>query len=297
MPNNLSANAIVKNQIKDWFFITIGIAIYVTGYVGFQLPYHITPGGVAGISAIVYYAISFSPQYTYLIINICLLCVALKLLGVKFLLNTIFAVGVMTVLMGAAQNVMMVDGELPKILGDQSFMACVMGAAIEGIGLGIVFLNNGSSGGTDILAACINKFRDISLGTILLCCDILIASSSYLVFHQIELLLYGYVSMIIETAMLDYVMNRMRQSVQFFIISQDHEAIAKAINDLGRGVTLLDAKGWYSRNEMKVLMVMARRRESTNIFRVIKRIDPNAFVSQSKVVGVFGNGFDRIKGK
>jgi uncharacterized membrane-anchored protein YitT (DUF2179 family) len=117
------------------------------------------------------------------------------------------------------------------------------------------------------------------------------------VFHQIELLLYGYVSMIIETSMLDYVMNRMRQSVQFFIISQDHEAIAKAINELGRGVTLLDAKGWYTRNEMKVLMVMARRRESTNIFRAIKNIDPNAFVSQSKVVGVFGNGFDRIKGK
>ena len=231
------------------------------------------------------------------VINIVHFSLALKLLGVKFLLNTIFAVGVMTVLMGAAQNVMMVDGELPKVLGDQSFMACVMGAAIEGIGLGIVFLNNGSSGGTDILAACINKFRDISLGTILLCCDILIASSSYLVFHQIELLLYGYVSMIIETAMLDYVMNRMRQSVQFFIISQDHEAIAKAINELGRGVTLLDAKGWYTRNEMKVLMVMARRRESTNIFRAIKNIDPNAFVSQSKVVGVFGNGFDRIKGK
>ena len=221
MLNKLSANTILKNQIKDWFFITIGIAIYVTGYVGFQLPYHITAGGVAGISAIVYYAISFSPQYTYLIINICLLCVALKLLGVKFLLNTIFAVGVMTVLIGAAQNVMMVDGELPKVLGDQSFMACVMGAAIEGIGLGIVFLNNG----------------------------------------------------------------------------QDHEAIAKAINELGRGVTLLDAKGWYTRNEMKVLMVMARRRESTNIFRAIKNIDPNAFVSQSKVVGVFGNGFDRIKGK
>jgi len=203
----------------------------------------------------------------------------------------------MTVAIGAGQNMMMVDGEMPRLLGDQSFMACVIGAAIEGIGLGIVFLNNGSTGGTDIVAACINKFRDVSLGTILLVCDILIASSSYLVFHQIELLLYGYVSMIVETSMLDYVMNRMRQSVQFFIISQEHEAIAQAVNDLGRGVTLLDAHGWYSRNDMQVLMVMARRRESTRIFRAIKQIDPKAFVSQSKVVGVYGNGFDRIKGK
>ena len=297
MPDNLKAHDILKGQIRDFFFIMLGISIYVVGYVGFQLPYHITPGGVSGVSAIVYYATSFSPQYTYLIINAFLLIIALKLLGIKFLINTILAVGFMTIAIGTAQEMMMVNGEIPKLLGDQSFMACVIGAALEGIGLGVVFLNNGSTGGTDILAACINKFRDVSLGTILLICDILVASSSYLVFHQIELLLYGYVSMIIETSMLDYIMNRMRQSVQFFIISQEHEAIAEAINDLGRGVTLLDAHGWYTGNKMKVLMVMARRRESTHIFRIIKNIDSNAFVSQSKVVGVFGNGFDRIKAK
>ena len=297
MPDNSKAHDILKGQIRDFFFIMLGISIYVVGYVGFQLPYHITPGGVSGVSAIVYYATSFSPQYTYLIINAFLLIIALKLLGIKFLINTILAVGFMTIAIGTAQEMMMVNGEIPKLLGDQSFMACVIGAALEGIGLGVVFLNNGSTGGTDILAACINKFRDVSLGTMLLICDILVASSSYLVFHQIELLLYGYVSMIIETSMLDYIMNRMRQSVQFFIISQEHEAIAEAINDLGRGVTLLDAHGWYTGNKMKVLMVMARRRESTHIFRIIKNIDSNAFVSQSKVVGVFGNGFDRIKAK
>ena len=297
MPDNSKAHDILKGQIRDFFFIMLGISIYVVGYVGFQLPYHITPGGVSGVSAIVYYATSFSPQYTYLMINAFLLIIALKLLGIKFLINTILAVGFMTIAIGTAQEMMMVNGEIPKLLGDQSFMACVIGAALEGIGLGVVFLNNGSTGGTDILAACINKFRDVSLGTILLICDILVASSSYLVFHQIELLLYGYVSMIIETSMLDYIMNRMRQSVQFFIISQEHEAIAEAINDLGRGVTLLDAHGWYTGNKMKVLMVMARRRESTHIFRIIKNIDSNAFVSQSKVVGVFGNGFDRIKAK
>ena len=292
-----SSNSIVLGQIHDFFYIMLGIVIYVIGYVGFQLPYHITPGGVAGISALVYYGTGIQAQYTYLAINIALLVVALKLLGLKFLINTIFAVGFMTAAIAGAQDLMMVDGSLPKILGEQSFMACVVGACMEGIGLGIVFLNNGSTGGTDIIAACIAKFRDISLGQVLLLCDIAISSSSYFIFHQIDLLLYGYVSMIIETSMLDYVMNRMRQSVQFSIITQHSEAIAKAINDLGRGVTLLDAKGWYSGKEQKVLMVMARRRESPGIFRCIKRIDPAAFVSQSKVVGVFGNGFDKIKGK
>lgn len=297
MMQSKSSNSILLGQIHDFFYIMLGIVIYVVGYVGFQLPYHITPGGVAGISALVYYGTGIQAQYTYLAINIVLLVVALKLLGLKFLINTIFAVGFMTTAIAGAQDLMLVDGTLPKILGEQSFMACVVGACMEGIGLGIVFLNNGSTGGTDIIAACIAKFRDISLGQVLLLCDIAISSSSYFIFHQIDLLLYGYVSMIIETSMLDYVMNRMRQSVQFFIITQHSEAIAKAINDLGRGVTLLDAKGWYSGKEQQVLMVMARRRESPGIFRCIKRIDPAAFVSQSKVVGVFGNGFDKIKGK
>ena len=297
MKKNPSPNSIMLNQIHDFFFIMLGIVIYVIGYVGFQLPYHITPGGVAGISALVYYGTGIQAQYTYLAINIALLVIALKLLGLKFLINTIFAVAFMTTAIASAQDLMMVDGALPRILGEQSFMACVVGACMEGIGLGIVFLNNGSTGGTDIVAACVAKFRDVSLGQVLLLCDIAISSSSYFIFHKVDLLLYGYVSMIIETSMLDYVMNRMRQSVQFFIITQHSSAIAKAINDFGRGVTLLDAKGWYSGKEQQVLMVMARRRESPGIFRCIKRIDPNAFVSQSKVVGVFGNGFDKIKGK
>lgn len=292
-----STRTLLKDQLCDFFYIALGISFFVVGYVCFQLPYHITPGGVSGISAIIYYATSFKPQYTYLIINLALLVIALKVLGLKFMINTIFAVGYMTIALSAAQDLVMVDGELPKILGDQSFMACIMGACLGGIGLGIIFLNNGSSGGTDIIAACVNKYKDVSIGQVLLLCDVVISSTSFLVFHQLDLLLFGYVSMIVENAMLDYVMNRRRQSVQFFIISKKYEEISLAINDLGRGVTLLDAQGWYTRNDFKVLMVMARRRESTNIFRCIKNIDPEAFVSQSVVVGVFGNGFDKIKGK
>ena len=298
MKTPVSANTILTSQIRDFFFIMLGIVLYVIGYVGFQLPYQITPGGVAGISALVYYATGLHAQYTYLFINATLLLIALKLLGLKFLINTIFAVGFMTVTIAAAQDLIVQDdGTLPRLLGDQSFMACVVGACVEGIGLGIVFLNNGSTGGTDIVAACINKYRDMSLGQVLLICDIIVCSCSYLIFQKIDLLLYGYVSMIVETSMLDYVMNRMRESVQFFIISNSPDQIAKAINDFGRGVTLLDASGWYTGKQLKVLMVLTRRRESTSIFRCIKQIDPHAFVTQSKVVGVFGNGFDKIKGK
>ena len=127
--------------------------------------------------------------------------------------------------------------------------------------------------------------------------DLLIISSSFLVFHDVRLLIYGYCTLFIETSMIDYVMNRGRQSVQFFIFSDKYDEIAAEIAKTGRGVTVLDSQGWYTKQQHKVLVVLARRRESPFIFRVIKTLDPNAFVSQSKVVGVFGNGFDRIKGK
>lgn len=285
------------NQLRDFLFMSVGIVCYVIGYVCFQLPYHITGGGVAGLASVIYFGSGIPPQYTYLVVNLFLLILALKILGIKFMVNTIYAVGFMTIAITVAQKIMMVNGSIPQILGSQSFMACVIGAAMEGIGIGIVFLNNGSTGGTDIIAACINKYRDLSLGQVLLISDVLVVSSNYIVFHKVELLLYGYCSMVIETFMIDYVMNSARQSVQFLIISQRYNAIAKAVNRAGRGVTVVDGMGWYTQSSQKVLIILARRRESTRLFRIIKEVDPKAFVSQSKVVGVFGNGFDKIKGK
>ena len=176
-------------------------------------------------------------------------------------------------------------------------MACIFGAVLEGLGLGVVFLNNGSTGGTDIIAACINKYRDMSLGQLIMLADIFIISSNYLVFKSIELLLFGYCTIIVEAVALDYSMNAVRQSIQFMIFSQKYDEIATEIAKTGRGVTVLDGEGWYTKHARKVLVVLCRRRESTRIFRIIRSIDPGAFVSQAKVSGVFGEGFDRMKGK
>lgn len=285
-------------QGQDLFFISCGVMLYVLGYVCFQLPYHITTGGIAGVAALVFYATGFPVQYTFLACNAVLLILALKILGWKFMVNTIYAVVFMSIMMGVVQNfIRLPDGTFPQILGDQRFMSCVIGAVVEGLGLGIVFLNNGSTGGTDIIAAIVNKYRDISLGKLILLGDILIISCGYLIFHSIELLLFGYCTMIIETSALDYSMGAVRQSVQFMIFSQKYEAIAAEIAKTGRGVTVLDGEGWYTHKARKVLVVLCRRRESQHIFRIIRQIDPDSFVSQGKVAGVFGNGFDRIKGK
>ena len=184
----------------------------------------------------------------------------------------------------AADNYQLSAQGLPQLVGDQAFMACVMGAALEGIGLGIIFLNNGSTGGTDIIASIVNKYRDVTLGQMMMLCDIIIITSSFFTpVGSFQKLLFGYCTLIISNLLLDFVMDRGRQSVQFFIFSREYDAIAAAISETGRGVT--------------VLVVLAKKRESTNIFRIIKHIDPNAFVSQSKVIGVFGEGFDKIKVK
>ena len=265
----------IINILHDLFYIIIGALIYASGYVFFQLPYHLVPGGTSGAAALVFYSTGLPVQYTYWAFNAILLGVALKFLGFKFMFNTIIGVICLGGFMALFQLI----------------------AALEGVGLAVVFINNGSTGGTDIIAAVVNKFRDMSLGQVIVCTDFCIVSCGYFIFHDINLLIYSYITLIVTTVTLDYVVNNRRQSVQFFIISDKYEEISRTIASTGRGITVLTGIGWYTKEERKILVVLVRRRESPFVFRVIKEADPKALVSQSKVVGVFGNGFDRIKAK
>ena len=157
---------------------------------------------------------------------------------------------------------------------------------------------NGSTEGTDIIAAIINKYRDITLGRVILICDMIIITSSYFVLKDWEKVVYGFATLYICSFVLDQVVNSARQSVQFFIISNKYEEIGRHINEYPhRGVTIINATGFYTGREVKMMFVLAKKRESTIIFRLIKDIDPNAFVSQSAVIGVYGEGFDHIKVK
>ena len=177
-------------------------------------------------------------------------------------------------------------------------MSCTLGAICMGLGTGIVFIANGSSGGTDIIAKVVNKYRNVTMGRMLLYCDVIIISSSYFVFHNLEKIVYGLVVMVIFSFTVDLVVNGFRQSVQFFIFSHKHEEIANRINsEVHRGVTILDGMGWYSKEPIKVVTVLARKNESIKIFRLVKEIDPHAFVSQTSAIGVYGEGFDVMKVK
>ena len=283
----------VYREIKDYLIIALGMIMYGIGWTVFLLPSDIPSGAVPGIASIIYWATGFPVQYTYLIINFSLLLLALKILGLKFCLKTIFAVFILTFILAVIQQ--LITGPL---IHNQPFMSCVLGASFCGAGIGVAFSANGSTGGTDIIAAIVNKYRDISLGRVILICDVIIITSSYLVLKDWEKVVYGYVVLIISSFMLDQVVNSSRQSVQFFIISSKYEEIGQRINkDMHRGVTFIDGVGCYTHNNVKLMFVLAKKRESNTIFRLIKDIDPNAFVSQSAVIGVFGEGFDRIKVK
>lgn len=298
---------IILNETKDYIFITLGLCLYAFGLVVFLMPYEIVTGGVTGMSLVVYYATGFKFENSYLIINASLLALALKILGWRFLLKTIYAIIALSFIIKFAQWLMPKDpnGDFIKILGEgQDFMSLIIGCTFTGMSLAIVFLNNGSTGGTDIIAAVVNKFYNLSLGQVLIIVDLFIIGSCFFFpqfgdyFARSHKVVFGLCTMIIENFVLDYVMNTRRESVQFMIFSKMYQEIANAIAiHTDHGVTILDGHGWYTGKEMKVLCVLAKKNESQMIFRLIKMIDPNAFVSQSSVIGVYGEGFDTIKVK
>ena len=294
---------LLLQEAKEYFFIALGIFAYSFGVTLCMLPYGLTSGGVSGISAIIYYATGFEIQYSYVIINICLLAAAVKVLGLKFCLKTIWGVGTMTFFLWLLQRLLEVPDPdnpghmiLPKLMGPEAhFMACVLGAIAEGVGLTFCFENNGSTGGTDIIAAIVNKYRNMSLGTVIMVCDIIVISSCYFVFHDWFRVIYGYVMLVLCSVTLDYCMDRRHQSVQFLIFSRNPAPIANAINQTHHGVTLLEGEGWYTHTERKVIVSIIRKREQAMMLRMIKNIDPYAFVSMSNASGVWGEGFDKIK--
>jgi uncharacterized membrane-anchored protein YitT (DUF2179 family) len=284
----------IYDIIKDYLAIFLGTVLYGFSFNAFILSNGIVTGGVSGICALIFFATggAIPVSVSYLVINVGLLLVALKILGSRFLIKTIFGVFSLSASLSFFEKLLKDN----PILQDQTFMAIMIGALLCGAGLGLVFSANGSTGGTDIIGAIINKYKNISIGRALLFCDFVIISSSYLLFHNIDKIVFGFAEMIVCNYILDMVLNGNRQSVQFLIFSQKYEEIAdRIIHDLNRGCTILDGTGGYSHKPVKVVVLLAKKSESVSIFRLVKKIDNQAFISQSIVRGVYGEGFDQIK--
>ena len=291
MPKISISKALFLTELRDYVTIFIAMMSYCIGWNIFLLPNDITTGGVPGVSSIIFWGVGIPVQWTYFCINAVLLVVALKILGWKFCVKTVYAVVVLTV-----STTYVSANYHGHLLHDQPFMASIIGAVFCGSGVGLGLASNGSTGGTDIIAAIVNKYRDISLGRVILICDVIIITSSYLVLKDWEKVIYGYVVLYVTAFCIDQMVNSRRSSVQFFIISNMYKEIGERINrEPHRGCTVIDAQGFYSGHDVKMLFVLAKRRQSEQIFRIINDVDPHAFVSQSAVIGVYGEGFDRFK--
>jgi uncharacterized membrane-anchored protein YitT (DUF2179 family) len=277
-------------QIRSYTVMVIGLALYSFGITAFLIPLKIAAGGVTGISMLVFYATGFGTGYTYFIINIFLIIIAIKVLGASFGIKTIFSMSIITIMLTVMQTYF-----TEPILKDM-FLSAVLSGILGGVGIGLIFNEGGSTGGTDIIAMIINKYRNISPGRIIMYCDVIIIASSYFVLGSVEKLVYGYVSMWVVAYSIDAFLTGAQQSVQLFIVSDKYEQIADFINsESRRGLTIFDGTGWYTRQNVKVIMTVVRKRESPEIFRKIKELDPNAFISLNSVMGVYGKGFDKLK--
>ncbi|MDC7226653.1 MAG: YitT family protein [Spirochaetales bacterium] len=277
-------------KIKSYLLITFGLLLNALGWVAFLIPAQVVGGGVTGIGAVIYYILDFPLGFTVLIINAVLVCLGIRILGINFALKSIFGIATISVLLII----------LPKVitapLVEDRFMSALIGAVLAGSGIGIAMSNGGNSGGSDIIALLVTKYRNISPGRITLYIDIFIIASSYFINHQIETIIYGYVVMSVRTYAMDLIIEGTRQSYQFTIVSEMSDDIADKLgNGIGRGITLINGAGWYSKNDKDILLCVCHRYEKRQILKVINDIDPGAFITMGKVSAVYGKNFDRIK--
>jgi len=277
-------------SIKSWAIMFIGSMLFSLGWTVFLIPADINGGGISGVGALVYYLTGIPAGVIYLAINAVLVVIAIIKLGANFGAKTIVNMLLISAMLTFFQNM------FSEPLIDDKFLSAVLGGIAGGIGLGLVFSQGGTTGGTDIIASLVMKYRRISPGRVIMYCDVIIISMSWFVFHSAEILVYGYVSMWVVSYTLDAFLNGANQSAQIFIFSEKWEAIRDAImHDNHRGVTLMDATGGYTNKPVKLVMTVVRKRETSAVFSRIMAIDPKAFITMGSVMGVYGEGFDEMK--
>ena len=294
----------VWTWLKEYTLITVGVLLYVMGWIIFLVPNNMIGGGVTGLGSIVQYATGGTIKigYTYFVVNAGLLVAALFTLGRSFGAKSIYAILLTSVALNVGQG--LIPQEIINLLAlDNGKLMCpIMG------GIGMSISQGGSTGGTDIIALIVNKYRNVSPGRMILILDAVIILSSLFVPSyvgdgvlmpwpdKITTVVYGFILITIVSTVLDLYLSGSRQSVQIFILSPKYAQIADAItNDLHRGVTVLNGKGWYTKHDTEVVMVITRKIDLNVFLKYINAIDPNAFISVSSVTGVYGKGFDRFK--
>ena len=294
MEVNINKNRIYS-ELRSYLGITIGLFLYVLAWVAFLIPNEIVGGGATGFATDIHFLTgkAIPINYAFFAVNAILLAIGFYILGNSFGIKTIYGM-VFTFLM---LTFLPEPTIITNSFQDSDKLICaIIGGIVSGFGIAIAFRNGGSAGGTDIVAMIVSKYKNISPGKVYLYSDLFIIGASFFINFDFRTIVYGYVTMAVFSYSVDLVLSGSRQSVQIFIISKKYDEIARRIiNEVNRGVTALDAIGWYSQTSSKVLMVIVRKNDTKQVHQIINETDPEAFISEASVMGVYGKGFDVIK--
>jgi uncharacterized membrane-anchored protein YitT (DUF2179 family) len=292
----------VARGFKEYIVMTIGMFMYAFGWVACVIPAGGMGGGATGLSMLLNAVFPAVSMGTFVfVINVLLLIVAGFIVGWNFGIKTIYCIIVLSIAMDAwgyllPPNILV---EYTQNIDSHNILLVIMGAIIAGSGVAVCFSQGGSTGGTDIVAMIINKYKTISYGKIVISSDFFIIGCSIFVASDIATgiatIIYGYIMIAVYGYTVDLIQSGSQQSSQIFIISPQYERIADIINrDARRGVTVLDGTGWYTKNECKVVMVVCRKRDASMILKLVRSIDDNAFITMGSVMGVYGQGFEAL---
>ncbi len=296
--------------LKEYGLVTIGVVSYALGWTIFLLPNNLIGGGVSGFASILFYATGLPMGVTYFILNVLLLIIGTKILGTGFGGKTIYAILMTSVMLSIMPKIIPSDFIHEFALSNGKLICTFLGGIIAGFGIGLSISQGGSTGGTDIVALVWCRFYSASPGRVILIIDVGIILSSLLFpsyteagdllpfTEKLAVVVYGLIQVTVSGYAIDLYLSGSKQSVQAFIFTKKVTEMADAIAfDMKRGVTVLPAKGWYSKEDKNVLMVVTRKTDLNLLLRYVKSIDPDAFLSVSTVMGVYGQGFDTIKVK
>ena len=288
----------ILEEVKRYLIITLALFVMDLGWTAFLIPSHLMGGGVSGIATLIFWATGLSTGISVFVINAILLAIALKIIGPSFGIKTAYSIVMASVFMSLLQHYItdpILAGTMKPFVSD-NFLAAILGGGLAGVSIGVAFTQGGSTGGTDIIAMIVNKYRNISQGRVILICDIIIIGCSYLVFHSIESIIYSFVVLGVCSYCIDLVLTGNKQSVQAFIFTSKPAEVADRItSEVHRGVTTIKGTGWYTKHEGDILMVVTHKREAQQILRIVKDEDPKAFMTMNTVMGAYGKGFEEIR--
>ncbi len=287
----MKANKILMT-LWDYFLMTVGSVIFCMAWTSFLIPNGLASGGLTGLCTILQYGTGLPVGISYPVLNVFLLVMGFLVLGKGFGFKTIYVIALTSVLF----DVLPMFDSL-EVLMNEKLLVALVGAAMESVGIGVILLRGGSTGGTDIIAMIINKFWPLSPGRVYLMTDVFIIMSMLLVPDKgVVDVIYAYVVMLGFSFGVDLVLMGNKSTVQILVFSSKYKEIADyVITYQARGVTALQSVGWYSQKESKVLLIVARKTEMNGILNEIKNIDKRAFISVSSAMSVFGEGFEEVK--